>query len=98
MGYQLLTGRPGTPDYLVFTTIFTHNDLFYKAAIAETVSWKGTRTGTFDVLLQSGKGTNRFTLLRNGDQWKAGNEIEQIGTIQQEVIDLLGTVINQVRP
>jgi hypothetical protein len=98
MGYQLLTGRPGTPDYLVFTTIFTHNDLFYKAAIAETVSWKGTRTGTFDVLLQSGKGTNRFTLLRNGDQWKAGNEIEQIGTIQQEVIDLLGSVIKQVRP
>jgi hypothetical protein len=97
MGYQILTGRPGTPDYLVFTTIFTHNNLFYKAAIAETVSWKGTLTGTFDVLLQSGRGTNRFTLVRNGERWRAGNEIEQIGKIQQEVIDLIGSVINQVR-
>jgi hypothetical protein len=98
MGYQLVTGRPGTPDYLVFTTDFTYNNLFYKAAIAETVSWKGTLTGTFDVLLQSGRGTNRFTLVKNGEHWRAGNEIEQIGDIQQEVVDLLGSVINQVRP
>jgi len=28
---------------------------------------------------------------------RAGQEIEQIGIIQQEVVDLLGAVINKVR-
>lgn len=97
MGYQLVTGRPDTADYLVFTTTFTHNDIFYKAAIAETISWVGASTGTYDVLLQSGRGTHRLTLVRNGAQWRAGDEIEQIGCIQQEVVDLLGSVITQVR-
>jgi hypothetical protein len=96
MGYQLVTGRPDITDYLVFTTIFKHNDIFYKTAIAETISWNGTLTGTFDVLLQSGRGTHRLTLVRNGKHWKAGNEIEQIGNVQQEVVDLLGSVIDQV--
>jgi len=97
MGYQLITGKPDTADYLVFTTTFTHNDVFYKAAIAETISWEGASTGTYDVLLQSARGTNRLTLIRIGEQWRAGNEIEQIGRIQQEVVDLLGSVITQVR-
>ena len=97
MGYQLITGRPDTADYLVFTTTFTHNEVFYKAAIAETISWEGALTGTYDVLLQSGRGTNRLTLIRIGEHWRAGNEIEQIGRIQQEVVDLLGSVIIQVR-
>ena len=97
MGYQLVTGKPDTTDHLVFTTTFIHNDIFYKAAIAETISWAGALTGTYDVLLQSGKGTNRLTLLRTGEQWRTGDEIEQIGRIQQEVVDLLGTVITQVR-
>lgn len=97
MGYQLITGRPDTADYLVFTTTFTHNNVFYKAAIAETISWEGTMTGTYDVLLQSGRGTHRLTLMRMGEHWRAGNEIEQIGRIQQEVVDLLGSVITQVR-
>jgi hypothetical protein len=97
MGYQLITGRPDTADYLVFTTTFTHNDIFYKAAIAETISWEGALTGTYDVLLQSGRGTHRLTLLSIGGHWRAGNEIEQIGRIQQEVVDLLGSVITQVR-
>ncbi|HEU4903485.1 MAG TPA: hypothetical protein VFT06_11855 [Flavisolibacter sp.] len=97
MDYQLVTGRPGRADYLVFTTTFTHDDVFYKAALAETVSWEGAFTGTFDVLLQSGRGTQRLTLVKSGEQWRAGGEIEQIGRIEQAVVDLLGAVIGKVR-
>ena len=97
MDYQLVTGRPDTADPLVFTTSFSHNNVFYKAALAETISWDGQLTGTYDVLLQSGKGTKRLTLIKEGEHWRAGEEIEQIGVIQQEVVDLLGAVINKVR-
>ena len=97
MDYQLVTGGPDTIDHLVFTTTFTYNDVFYKAALAETVSWEGLRTGTYDVLLQSAKGTQRFTLVKEGEHWRAGGEVEQIGVIQQEVVDLLGEVIGEVR-
>jgi hypothetical protein len=97
MDFQLVTGRPDTTDYLVFTTTFTHQDIFYKAALAETISWEGLLTGTYDVLLQSGKGTKRLTLIKDGEHWRAGDEVEQIGVIQQEVVDLLGTVISNVR-
>ena len=97
MDFQLVTGGSDTIDHLVFTTTFTHNNVFYKAALAETVSWDGQRTGTYDVLLQSGKGTQRLTLIKEGEHWRAGEEIEQIGIIQQEVVDLLGAIINKVR-
>ena len=99
MDFQLIAGRPDIPDHLVFTTTFTHNNIFYKAALAETISWEGYLTGTYDVLLQSGKGTQRLTLVkeRDGEHWRAGDEIEQIGIIQQEVVDLLGAVISKVR-
>jgi len=97
MDFQLITGRPDTADYLAFTTTFAHNNVFYKAALAETISWEGRLIGTYDVLLQSGKGTQRLTLIKEGQRWKAGDEIEQIGVIQQEVVDLLGAVISQVR-
>jgi hypothetical protein len=97
MDFQLVTGRPDTADHLVFTTTFNHNNTFYKAALAETISWEGHRIGTYDVLLQSGKGTQRFTLLKDKDHWRAGDEVEQIGVVQQGVVDLLGSVINQVR-
>jgi hypothetical protein len=98
MGYQLLSGTPGSADHLVFTTTFNHKDVFYKAALAETISWEGRLTGTFDVLLQSGRGTQRLTLVKIGEQWKAGNEVEQIGVVQQEVVDMLAAVISEVRP
>jgi hypothetical protein len=97
MDFQLVTGGPDTIDHLVFTTTFTHSNVFYKAALAETIRWDGQVTGTYDVLLQSGKGTQRLTLIKEGDQWKAGDEIEQIGIIQQEVVDLLGSAISKVR-
>ena len=97
MDYQLVTGGPDIADHLVFTTSFSHNNVFYKAALAETISWDGQLTGTYDVLLQSGKGTKRLTLIKEGEHWRAGEEIEQIGIIQQEVVDLLGSVINKVR-
>ena len=97
MDFQLVTGRPDTADYLVFTTTFTHNEVFYKAALAETISWEGQLTGTYDVLLQSGRGTHRLTLVKEGQHWRAGQEIEQIGVIQQEVVDLLASAIGQVR-
>lgn len=97
MDFQLVAGRPGATDPLVFTTTFDHNDVFYKAALAETVSWEGQLTGTYDVLLQSGKGTKRLTLVKEGEHWRAGEEIEQIGIIQQEVVDMLGEVIGRVR-
>ena len=98
MAYQLLPGRPEAADPLVFTTIFSYNDVFYKAALAETISWEGLVTGTFDVLLQSRKGTQRLTLIKFGEQWRPGNEVEQIGIVQQEVVDMLGAVIGEVRP
>jgi hypothetical protein len=97
MDVQLVTGTPGTNDPLVFTTTFTHDNVFYKAALAETVSWEGQLTGTYDVLLQSGKGTQRLTLVKDSEHWRAGQEIEQIGVIQQDVVDLLGEVIGKVR-
>ena len=97
MDFQLVTGGPDTTDHLVFTTSFTHSNVFYKAALAETISWEGQLTGTYDVLLQSGKGTQRLTLIKEREHWRAGEEIEQIGIIQQEVVDLLGAVINKVR-
>ena len=97
MDFQLVTGGPDKMDHLVATTTFTHNNVFYKAALAETISWDGQLTGTYDVLLQSGKGTKRLTLIKEGDHWRAGEEIEQIGIIQQDVVDLLGAVINNVR-
>lgn len=97
MDFQLVTGRPGTTDHLVFVTTFTHDNVFYKAALAETISWDGQLTGSYDVLLQSGKGTKRLTLIKDKEHWRAGEEIEQIGIIQQEVVDLLGTVISKVR-
>ncbi|HKO78860.1 MAG TPA: hypothetical protein VJU78_00625 [Chitinophagaceae bacterium] len=97
MDFQLVTGRPDTTDHLVFTTTFTHKNVFYKAALAESVSWEGHLIGTYDVLLQSGKGTQRLTLVKHGERWKAGEEIEQIGIIQQDLVDVLGTVINEVR-
>ena len=97
MDLQFVTGRPDATDHLVFTTTFTHNNVFYKAALAETISWEGHLTGTYDVLLQSGKGTQRLTLIKEGEHWRAGNEIEQIGVIQQEVVDLLGVSISQAR-
>ena len=97
MDFQLVNGRPDATDHLVFTTTFTHNNVFYKAALAETISWYGLLTGTYDVLLQSRKGTQRLTLIKEGEHWRAGEEIEQIGIIQQDVVDLLGVVINKVR-
>jgi len=97
MDFQLVTGKPDTTDPLVFTTTFTHNNVFYKAALAETISWEGLLTGTYDVLLQSAKGTQRLTLVREGEHWRPGEEIEQIGIVQQDVVDLLGAVISKVR-
>ncbi len=97
MDFQLVTGRPDTTDHLVFTTTFTHKNVFYKAALAESISWEGHLIGTYDVLLQSGKGTQRLTLIRDGEHWRAGEEIEQIGIIQQDLVDVLGAVIKQVR-
>lgn len=97
MDFQLVAGRPDTADHLVFTTSFTHNNVFYKAALAETISWQGQRVGTYDVLLQSGRGTQRFTLLKDAEHWRAGDEVEQIGVVKQDMVDLLGSVISQVR-
>jgi hypothetical protein len=97
MDFQLVTGGPDLADHLVFTTTFTHNNVFYKAALAETVSWDGRLTGTYDVLLQSGRGTQRLTLIKQKTHWRAGEEVEQIGYIQQDLVDLLGEVISEVR-
>jgi len=97
MDFQLVTGRPDITDHLVFTTTFTHDNIFYKAALAETLSWEGMLTGTYDVLLQSGRGTQRFTLIKKKGHWEAGEEVEKIGMVQQGVVDLLGEVINKVR-
>jgi hypothetical protein len=97
MDFQLVTGKPGTPDHLVLTTTFTHSNIFYKAALAETINWDGHLTGTYDVLLQSGIGTKRLTLVQEDGHWRAGEEIEQVGIVQQEVVDLLAEVITAVR-
>ena len=96
MGYQIVNGS-NSADHLVFTTTFNHNNVHYKAALAESISWEGHVIGTYDVLLQSGRGTQRLTLMKIGNQWRAGNEIEQIGIVQQEVVDMLGAVIGEVR-
>ena len=41
MDFQLISGRSDTKDRLAFTTTFTHNNVFYKAALAETLSCEG---------------------------------------------------------
>lgn len=96
MDYQLVAGRSDATDHLVFTTSFTHNNIFYKAALAETISWEGHLTGTYDVLLQSSKGTQRLTLVKEGEHWRAGEEVEQIGIIRQELVDVLASIIKEV--
>lgn len=96
MDYQLVAGIPDSIDHLVFTTTFTYNTIFYKAAVAETISWEGQLTGTYDVLLQSGKGTRRLTLIKEGTHWRVGEEIEQIGVVKQEIVDLLGAAIDSI--
>lgn len=98
MDFQLVAGGPEINDHLVFTTSFTHDKTFYKAALAETVSWEGRVIGTYDVLLQSHRGTQRFTLIKHSGHWEAGEEVEKIGMVQQAVVDLLGEVIKKVRP
>lgn len=97
MDFHLVAGRPEATDCLVLTTTFTHDNVFYKAALAETISWEGRLTGTYDVLLQSARGTQRLTLVKRGEHWQAGEEIEQIGRAEQAVVDLLGAVVNEVR-
>ena len=97
MDFQLVAGRPDITDPLVFTTTFTHDKIFYKAALAESISWEGRVIGTYDVLLQSTRGTQRFTLIRHSGHWEAGEEVEKIGMVQQAVVDLLAEVINKVR-
>jgi hypothetical protein len=77
MDFQLVAGEPHTLDHLVFTTTFTYNSVFYKAALAETISWDGHLTGTYDVLLQSGKGTQRFTLVKKGDIGKQEKKLNR---------------------
>jgi hypothetical protein len=96
MDFQLVAGRPDTIDPLVFITTFEHNNVFYKAALAETISWEGLLTGTYDVLLQSAKGTQRLTLVKEAGHWRAGEEVEQIGVIRQDIVDLLGEAIGKV--
>lgn len=49
------------------------------------------------MLLQSPRGTQRFTLVKEGERWRAGGEVEQIGVTHQEIVDLLGEVIGEVR-
>ena len=49
------------------------------------------------VLLQSGKGTQHLRLIKDGEHWSAGEEIEQIGIIPQDLVDVLAAVIKQVR-
>jgi hypothetical protein len=49
MDFQLVTGRPDNVDHLVFTATFAHNNIFYKAALAETISWEGHLTGDIPV-------------------------------------------------
>ncbi|HLO38772.1 MAG TPA: hypothetical protein VK173_09780 [Lacibacter sp.] len=78
MDFQLVTGGPDTTDFLVFTTTFTHNNIFYKAAFAETISWEGKLTGTYDILLQSGKGTQRLTLVYDGDDGEQGRKLSRL--------------------
>jgi hypothetical protein len=95
MPFQLVA-TPDSADCMLFTTTFNYKNVFYKAAIAETISWEGKLTGTYDVLLQSIKGTQRLTLLKDGKDFRAGEEIEQIGIIRQELVDVLGSVINEV--
>jgi hypothetical protein len=60
----------------------------------ERTSYRNLRcTGTV------GQGTQRLTLVkeRDGEHWRAGDEIEQIGIISQKVVDLLAAVIKEVR-
>ncbi len=97
MDFQLIAGRPDMTDHLAFTTTFTHDNTFYKAALAETIAWDGLLTGTYDVLLQSGRGTQRFTLVKKRGHWEAGDEVEKIGKVHQGVVEKLAEVISRVR-
>jgi len=49
MDFQLVTDRPDITDHLVFTTTFAHNNVFYKAALAETISWEGHPGGLTNI-------------------------------------------------
>ena len=53
-------------------------------------------TATYDVLRQSRRGAQHLSVIKAGEHWRAGDEIEQLGIIQQELVDLHGAVINNV--
>ena len=68
-----------------------------KAKSRSSISWEGHLIGNYDALLQSGKGTQRLTVIKDGEHWRAGEEIEQLGIIQRALVDVLGSVIKEVR-
>ena len=57
MDFQLIAGRPDTPDHLVFTTTII---FFTKRLLLKPFHGERHLTGTYDVLLQSDKGTQRL--------------------------------------
>jgi len=38
-----------------------------------------------------------FTIVKHGEHWRAGEDVEQIGIIQQDLVDVPGAVFKEVR-
>jgi hypothetical protein len=68
-----------------------------KAKSRSSISGEGHHIGIYHVLLQSGKGMQRLTMIKDGEHWRTGEEMEQIGIIPQDLVDVLAAVIKEVR-
>ncbi len=71
MDFQLVTGGSGYhgPPGLYYT--FTTQQSFLQSGLCRNHFLGGLRTGTYDVL-QSAKGTQRLTFIKDGGHWRAG--------------------------
>lgn len=79
-------------DYVFFTVVIEHNDVWYKMAVAEEVYEDEDGpdvTGNYTVLLQSEKGTFFFNIHRDEE----GNWEPDIVRVPYELIYKIGTQI-----
>ena len=65
-------------DYFFFTSTYTHNHVFYKAAVAEEVTLDAPFTGVYGVTLVSDKGVQHLTVTKVEGGWKCESGLQDI--------------------
>ena len=65
MDIQIIKAMPDQIDYLLFAGAFVHDDIQYKVAVAETITFEGEFAGNYSVLLVSENGTLSLTMTKD---------------------------------